>query len=324
MAPKVHVCLLHGEMLDSESWGGAFLKALAPFTLTRIDLLGHGTNQRRPVPVSFDKLVQAARARFLVAARPTPEDVVVLVGHSLGAWVAGRWAETFDGVDGIALIGSVAGLDLLQLEQFAGLAMAIEEHAGFSPENARALVTERWMPGLDAAVQQRFIDHLMQRKPAPSLAILRMLMCSEPIDLPDLTTMVRTVRGEHDSLAASHDDDLIVGDTHFPHLEEPVATASHVHTLAQSAIVQRGLAAQLEGHADWFDPFVQDTTYSTPDGPGEPPRLSGDFVRTTVLDGDGHTLMCRVDTTSNGATNTSFQAYSFHNGVIRHVHTTGQ
>ncbi|MCB9781277.1 MAG: alpha/beta fold hydrolase [Alphaproteobacteria bacterium] len=83
--------------MDRRSWIrflGADSGAVCP------DLVGHGSKQGI-LPTGFDHFVEDLRTEL----KPGAKDPVMLVGHSLGGWVAARWAALYpDEVVGLVLV----------------------------------------------------------------------------------------------------------------------------------------------------------------------------------------------------------------------------
>jgi pimeloyl-ACP methyl ester carboxylesterase len=308
---SVHLVLLHGELMDSASWGNPFVRALEPFQVTSLDLDGHGARERRAIAAELDDVVDGLRERFLQAASPGPDDVVVLVGHSLGAWIAMRWAQRHAGVDAVCAIGSIAGLDLV--ETYAGLARAIEERAGLAPETAQRLVGEQWMRGVPEATRKRFVRRLKTRRPTPMLDTLRMLLCADPVAPEDVPVPLCAIRGVADPLAPRRHDDVLVGQSHFPHLEDPAAVAAQVHVMVHHAVVRRAVVRTwLHGDPTWIDGFRSPGWIRADPWHGTRDLSSYGAIRTDLppvdavelLDatGDGETFQCRVRLTRGDRT----------------------
>lgn len=94
--------LVHGTRLDSSQWDG-YEELLSPLGVITVDLPGHGT--RAGDPWSWE----AALAAIDDAVAAAREDPVILVGHSLGGYLATDYAaENPWAVDALVLIGATA------------------------------------------------------------------------------------------------------------------------------------------------------------------------------------------------------------------------
>jgi pimeloyl-ACP methyl ester carboxylesterase len=219
-AAPVELVLLHGQFLDRTSWGQPFLDALAPHDLTLLDLAGHGAVELAPLQPDFDAWVDQVREQAGPARGRR-----FLLGHSLGAWIAARWAQRHADVDGCVLIGCVT--DLVGREAaFEDVIPVLEQVERIPGELATAVVATNWLPGRPD-LQGPLIERLAQRPAGPAVTVMRGLLSAPAVALDGLD--VATIRGADDPMAARYPDDRIIGQSHFPFLEDPQAVAAEVH-----------------------------------------------------------------------------------------------
>ncbi|MEZ4382998.1 MAG: alpha/beta fold hydrolase [Nannocystaceae bacterium] len=250
----IHIILLHGQALDSTLWGDAFVDGLGPYAVHRFDLLGHGSKEGAALTGGFDAIVDDVRASFAAAVPAAQRKLVIVVGHSLGAWVGARWAALHpEEVDGLLLVSAVLAMSAEERATFDAFAAALAGQESFPEPLARQIVEGRWLPGIDPAVQRRYVDFLSARAPAATVAVIRAIQAATPVDAASLAATVRFVRGGEDPVAPRRCGDVTVGRTHFPHVEAPAAVAREVHVLTHAALLLKGLRRTwVHGDADWF------------------------------------------------------------------------
>jgi pimeloyl-ACP methyl ester carboxylesterase len=109
------VVLLHGAGDDSGTWASVVGKLLPRYRLVVPDLAGHGRSGPADGPLSVGQVLEGLNAVMAAA----PQDPAVIVGNSLGAWVALLYAKDHPGrvarivlVNGGALVGDRKDLSL--------------------------------------------------------------------------------------------------------------------------------------------------------------------------------------------------------------------
>ncbi|MDO5535495.1 MAG: alpha/beta fold hydrolase [Propionibacteriaceae bacterium] len=96
------VILLHGTRFDARAWDG--YADLLDADVRALDLPGHGV--RAGQPWTTDAALAVIDDEVATVAPETP---VVLVGHSLGGFVATAWAQRHpDALTGLVLVGAMA------------------------------------------------------------------------------------------------------------------------------------------------------------------------------------------------------------------------
>lgn len=100
--PRPLVILLHGTRFDARSWSG--YADLMDADVLAVDLPGHGVRAGEPWTT---EAALAVVDEAVAGAEPgTP---IVLVGHSLGGFVATAWAERHpEALAGLVLVGAMA------------------------------------------------------------------------------------------------------------------------------------------------------------------------------------------------------------------------
>ena len=100
--PRPLVILLHGTRFNARSWDG--YADLVDAELRAVDLPGHGV--RAGQPWTTDAALAVIDTEVATAAPDTP---IVLVGHSLGGFIATTWAQRHpDALAGLVLVGAMA------------------------------------------------------------------------------------------------------------------------------------------------------------------------------------------------------------------------
>lgn len=100
--PRPLVILLHGTRFDARSWAGydEFVDA----DLRPVDLPGHGVRAGQPWTTEAALAVIDAEVASVPSGTP-----IVLVGHSLGGFLATTWAQRNpDALAGLVLVGAMA------------------------------------------------------------------------------------------------------------------------------------------------------------------------------------------------------------------------
>ena len=249
MKPIVPTILfLHGFAGSREVWAEFTRPFPAGYRLLTPNLLGHGTNRAAVPDFSME-----AQARYVVTyldQKDCPGPVLV-VGHSMGGYVALALAERYPGrVAGLALINSTARPDTDEKRQNR------EKNIGFVERHG----SEKFMASF---VRPLFAPATLDRLPE-ALALLEDIGKATPQDTivgalrgmaarPDRTAVLRAARfpvllvaGKHDvavpladsvaqaALAPVASALFLEGSGHQAYLEQPEATRRAVLALASA------------------------------------------------------------------------------------------
>jgi magnesium chelatase accessory protein len=144
-----HVVLLHGSLLDGRMWSTLTERATAEATLHVLDLPGHGRSAEARTLDYAD--VEQQLTQYLRGIGVP----VVLVGHSVGAWLAARLACSAS--DSIERVVAICGFAQLGVEAAAFWARSAQqlESGELSRETFRAIAEAAFLDARgdsDAAV----------------------------------------------------------------------------------------------------------------------------------------------------------------------------
>lgn len=159
------VVFLHGSPGRAAVWDGIVTRAPAGVECVAIDLLEHGDAPDAPTSTADDVVADVVRrVRSL-------EGPVVLVGHSFGAWVAGRAiAELGTAVERFVALAGVPGVDAAIAERSSGFAAALES-GQLSLDAAAGLAIDLWLPTNDRQPEDvKFISELIREDSVARLA----------------------------------------------------------------------------------------------------------------------------------------------------------
>ncbi|NUP12238.1 MAG: alpha/beta fold hydrolase [Polyangiaceae bacterium] len=226
------VVFLHGLPFNSDAWKPVADALGVPHA--RIDLPGLG----RSAPTDLDAVAWLDR---LLAGRDEP---VYLVGHSLGAALAVRYAHAHpDQVAGLALVSPAF------LQRRASRLLRIPPAVSLSlRRSTAAALAERLLPELagaraDSPEASRILESatsdLRRRGVAARVAKALARASKEPVratlrcDLESIKAPVVLVHGEHDPLLFSsrHPVQAVPGTAHNPHISSPQAVVAHLRRL---------------------------------------------------------------------------------------------
>ena len=248
-ASQPTILLLHGFAESREVWTEFTRPFPERYRLLAPNLPGHGTN-RAPVP----DFSMEAQARFVISYldQKNAPDPVLVVGHSMGGYVALALAERFpDRLAGLALLNSTALADTDEKRQNRLKNVAFVERHGldkFMESFVRPLFAPANRDRLPEA--QALLEDIGKATPADTIAGAMQAMAARP----DRTAVLRAARypvllvaGKHDvavpladsvaqaPLAAAAAALFLEGSGHQAYLEQPEATRRAVLALAEAA-----------------------------------------------------------------------------------------
>lgn len=219
------VVLVHGANDQAGLWLKTIEALKDDHKVVALDLPGHGDSAPASGPLQFDMLVGGIDA---VIAKECPDGQVILVGNSLGGWLAMLWA-----LDNSARTAGVV------LENAGGVAVDYKG-PNLLPRNreeARAITSAVLGPSAPS-VPGYVLDDLVRRAPKSQIARLAKVDVNPHLldaKLPSATFPVSLIWGKDDGIAtieyAEHYRSLIPNATltsipdcgHIPHNQCPAA-----------------------------------------------------------------------------------------------------
>ena len=242
------IVFLHGFAESREVWTEFTRPFPATYRLLAPNLLGHGTSVG-PVP----DFSMEAQARYVIdhLGRRNATEPVLLVGHSMGGYVALALAERYpDRVAGLALINSTAYADTDEKRQNREKNIGFVERHGvgkFMDSFVRPLFAPANRDRLPEA--RALLEDIGKATPETTLAGGLRGMAARPDRthiLRDAKFPVLLVAGKHDAavpfadslaqaaLAPTSAALFLEGSGHLSYLEQPEATRRAVLALAEA------------------------------------------------------------------------------------------
>ena len=225
------VVFLHGSPGSAAVWSSLIARAPADVECFAFDLLDHGAAPAAPRAL-VDDVVDDVVTRVRALGGP-----VVLVGHSFGAWVAGRALPQLDGlVTKFVALAGVCGVDSEIAARSLGFADALE--AGqLTLDGAVGAAASLWLPAAgpkeeETAILQEIITgssvtqlvRVLRRQAAisnPAIWVARH-------DVPGVAIHARGDRGvplsmgkQLAALGSKTEFVELDGDSHFPQWSHP-------------------------------------------------------------------------------------------------------
>ncbi len=153
------IVFLHGIGSDAETWAGVADRLADDYTVVRFDLLGHGAS---PVPDEASEYTRDRALDDVDDLLATLEGPAVLVGHSLGGYLALAHAATRAGVArGIVVLNTGPGFRDPEKRQAWNDRSRRNAHRFGVPEQAAELNLQE-----DSVVMERLAD-----MPVPTLVL---------------------------------------------------------------------------------------------------------------------------------------------------------
>ncbi|MEL6343026.1 MAG: alpha/beta hydrolase [Myxococcota bacterium] len=257
----LRVAFLHGQCLDRSQWHSVIEGLTAAgmrYRMQAIDLLGHGEKRERS-PKTFDDFVDDA----IKEIGPTAASPVLLVGHSLGAWVAARWATAHPaGIAGLVLLAPALNTPPHFVEPFKALEQSLRTQGTQALLDFIDGAREIWFPPAWAAENADQIEAVLdvaRAQDASAQADIMGVILDAPdcsADLEAFPRPVRIVRGTADPTASTvtvrPDDHVVLEDVgHFVNLERLGVVLETIQSCANLSITQTILEmAWLNGHPE--------------------------------------------------------------------------
>jgi len=232
------VVFLHGLTLDRRTWRPVIDRLDGAVTSIAIDLPAHGDSGGKPAPLESvaERIHQLLQT--LGAERP------VVVGHSMGAGIAGLYASEHP-ARGIVLVDQATEIlpfaqmlhqiaPMLRGPAFDQVWTNIENSLGLDriPEPTRSLVLETHK--VDQGVVLGYWDQVLDTEPAELQAWIDAKAAG--IQVPCLAVFGRPASdGERERLGRLPDAQIEewAGDGHFVHLVDPGRFAARVSTFVE-------------------------------------------------------------------------------------------
>ncbi|HEU4521814.1 MAG TPA: alpha/beta hydrolase [Thermoanaerobaculia bacterium] len=218
--PRTPMVLVHGANDHAGTWAPVVPRLLDRYRLIIPDLAGHGESAPTEGPIYLSAIVDGLAA---VIDRET-SGPVILVGNSMGAWVAMLYA-----------LANRQRVSRLVLESGGGLARPLGVPLiATTPEEAIRIL--RAVHGPDAVLPDWAPEALMRRaQSSPLLRVMQSGAFEHLVDdrLGDLRVPTTVIWGEHDGVVprdyvnALRDGiagarlEVIAGAAHIPHLQQP-------------------------------------------------------------------------------------------------------
>lgn len=238
------VVLLHGRASHHGTWD-PILPWLAGTTAVRLDLVGHG---KAPAPVELGPYAVAAQAESVARATAGIPGRFVLVGHSMGGFIALHFALRHPGRLAGLVLEATAAATPFRGGRFKRVAEAMQGHVALAETRGMAALAEH----LEAAGELHPVQRprLLAMQAHAYAAVVRGNM-----DMPDLI------------------DDL-------PRIRVPTLVACGLDD-AMFAPECRILAERIPGARSWFPPEVGHSPH------GEVPGRFGPVLREFVAGAHG-------------------------------------
>lgn len=240
--PRARIVLVHGTRVSAAQWAVHRRWLAGAFDVVTPDLPGHG--ERADEPFTMPAAVAAVDAAVESGDRSAP---VVLVGHSLGGYVAMEYAAGRpDRLAGLVLIGATAvpsgpGAAAYRLLGKATARAGAARIARFNDRVLSAVVPASVFASI--AAEGYYSDGVLDAWQA-------VMSSGRPELLSELTCPVLIVRGQYDQLgihayryaAAARDAEVrtVRGASHLLPLTRPEQTCGIIATFAQQVLAGRG------------------------------------------------------------------------------------
>lgn len=202
MASLPPLLFIHGAHCDARVWRAGFLQSFEQrgFTCHAIDLPGHGARRREP---DFDRLGLADYVTAIRVAADALAQPPLLVGHSMGGYLAQDLALSGGRVAGLALLASAPAHGMVRdLLAFAMrhplLAMRMEFNRRESDEQRHRRVRDALMTSDTPPATVLLMEQLLQRESARALRELGIrTLHPRPLPVP-----VLAIAGAQDKLVS--------------------------------------------------------------------------------------------------------------------------
>jgi pimeloyl-ACP methyl ester carboxylesterase len=151
--------LLHGFLEDSRMWKGVIEDFGHMGSIVRIDLLGHGKSGNFSEVHTMEDMADAAHEviTFLGLKKP------ILLGHSMGGYVALAYAELYENIGGLGLFFSTPYADsqARKMMRDKAEALVIQNRNAFIRAAIPQLFSAELRPGLREVISQQ-IDYSLE------------------------------------------------------------------------------------------------------------------------------------------------------------------
>jgi len=197
-----HIVFIHGLGTSSSTWIKILSSLDKSFSITCVDLPGHGFSRiKHDLPFLTLEQLDTTVEQFL---RQTQQKPIILIGHSLGGWLAARFAINHPKVVCRLILINNAGI------QYPGVAHQAEVFDIQSVKDVRRLLQRMWFrsPWYFALFASSIFHSLRKKRVNDFVASVRekdFLNAS----LPVLSMPVDVIWGEEDRLISKQSVEII-------------------------------------------------------------------------------------------------------------------
>lgn len=231
---------IHGWSCDATYWDGQVATFAPTHRVVTVDLAGHGRSGRDRAAWSMEAFGQDVRAVVEQLGLPR----VVLIGHSMGGYVAVAAANALPG-----RVAAVIGVDTMQdVERVITPEMLAPLIAGMKadfPTVTKQFVTQMFPAGADSALVAGVAGRMASAPPAIAIPVFQALFAYDlKTGFAGVKAPIREINADRNPTnlagnrrhAADFDAVILEGVGHFPQLEKPaVFDAALAKVLAEVA-----------------------------------------------------------------------------------------
>lgn len=216
---------IHGWSCDGTYWDGQVAAFAPAHRVVTVDLAGHGQSGRDRKEWSIEAFGQDVRTVVEKLALPR----VVLIGHSMGGYVAVAAANVLPG-----RVVAVIGVDTMQdAERVVTPEMLAPLIAGMKadfPAVTKQFVAQMFPAGADSALVARTAAHMASAPPAIAIPVFQSIFAYDvKAGFAGVKAPIREINADRNptniagnrKYAPDFDAVILAGVGHFPQLEKP-------------------------------------------------------------------------------------------------------